>query len=159
MIKIHKVRQSGIARDFAVSLLLRQAPPYVQVSGKLGVLPIYLGSGSKSPDKIAGMAERVGWRFLFLPHDPEKQTGAIVDFRKTRGNRPVLTSYADCNLAQEITHRLSLLEIENAESDAAYRPRLLIVADITCEFIWLKAVSPSEKDIFDRLSKMLDGSI
>jgi hypothetical protein len=153
----NRVRESRAARQIALEILhwlvpqkLRSTAREGPVTGQLGVLPIYCVPVGRLMRNEFHKGWRWGWRYFWVA---EHGSGAIVNISRGGKNGPVFSSFTFGRKAARIALTLEAAAKVVDRSPVRYRPRLLSLAPLHLEAIWLNSDPQSEPEHFFSLTQ------
>jgi hypothetical protein len=151
----NRVRESQAARRIALEMLRRFVPPRLDsgnnpVAGQLGVLPVYSIPMQRLIRSEFDKGWRWGWRYFWIA---ENGSGAILNISRGGKAGPVFSSFSFGRKAAQISALLSLANEVVEGSAIRFRPRLLSLAPLHLEAIWLNSDSNDEPEHFFSLNR------
>lgn len=150
----NRVRQSPAAKLIALEMLHRFVPPKLGsgdnlVMGQLGVLPVYSIPMKRLVNGELNKGWRWGWRYFWIA---EHGLGATLNISRGGKTGPVFSSFSFGRKASQISKLLSLANEVVEGSAVKFRPRLLSLAPLHLEAIWLNSDSKDEPKHFFSLN-------
>ena len=152
----NKVRESAKARDIALDVLKHLVPLRLHernftkpVAGELGVLPIYVIPPKRLLKDQFNKGWRWGWCYFWVSSE---DFGAIVNIFRGGKDGPAFAGFSFGRKAKKVAEMLDVASVDVDGSPIKFRPRLLRLAPLHLEAIWLNSDPDDEPEHFYSLT-------